>query len=94
MLGIEEVKQYIQVDTKFDDELIKQLIEQAEIYIDSCVGEEYKNFPNKVKMANLLIKKVVSDLYDNRGLDLKNKSGYDSISNTILDLLSNCGGDD
>lgn len=94
MLEIEEVKQYIQVDTKFDDELIKQLIEQAEIYIDSCVGEEYKKFPNKVKMANLLIKKVVSDLYDNRGLDLKNKSGYDSISNTILDLLSNCGGDD
>ena len=91
MVDLNEVKNYIKVDCDEDDREINNLIEQAQIYIDSCVGENYKNNPSKVKLANLLIKKIVSDLYENRGISLDKKGGYDKISNTILDSLANCG---
>lgn len=91
MLDLNEVKNYIRVDCSEDDREISNLIEQAQIYIDSCVGEGYKKNPAKVKLANLLIKKIVSDLYENRGMILEKKGGYDKISNTILDSLANCG---
>ena len=36
---------------------------------------------------------MVSDQYDNRGLYLDSKkNGYDRMSSTILELLSNCEG--
>ncbi|MBP1889804.1 putative phage protein (predicted DNA packaging) [Clostridium moniliforme] len=92
MITLEEVKKYIAVDTKYDDDLINKLIEQAQIYIDSCVGTGYQKYDDKVKLSNLLLKKIIGDLYNNRDLYLDNKKGgYDRISNTILDILANCG---
>ena len=86
------MKNYLRVDCEEDNQAINNFINEATIYIDSCVGSNYKKHENKLKLADLLIKKIVSDLYDNRGLYLDNKKGgYDRISNTILDILANCG---
>lgn len=93
MVSLEEMKQYLRIDYSDDDELITSLIQQAQIYIDSCCGINYKLHTDKVNLANLLIKKIVSDQYDNRGLYLDSKkNGYDRMSSTILELLSNCEG--
>lgn len=93
MVSLEEMKQYLRIDYSDDDELITSLIQQAQIYIDSCCNINYKLHTDKVNLANLLIKKMVSDQYDNRGLYLDSKkNGYDRMSSTILELLSNCEG--
>lgn len=92
MINLDEIKQYLKVDFEDDDSLIENFIQQAQIYIDSCVGEAYKKYEDKVKLSELLIKKITSDLYENRELYLDNKkTGYDRISCTILDILANCG---
>lgn len=92
MINLDEIKQYLKVDFEDDDSLIESFIQQAQIYIDSCCGTEYKKYEDKVKLSELLIKKIVSDLYENRELYLDNKKGgYDRISSTILDILANCG---
>lgn len=95
MINLDEIKQYLKVDFEDDDSLIESFIQQAQIYIDSCCGTEYKKYEDKVKLSELLIKKIVSDLYENRELYLNNKKwGYDRISSTILDILANCGDSD
>lgn len=91
MVKLEDVKEYIRVDYTEDDFLIQSFIESAEAYIDNCVGTSYKQYDDKLKLANLLLKKIVADLYDNRSMTLDKKGGYDRISKTILDILSNCG---
>lgn len=42
MVSLEEMKQYLRIDYSDDDELITSLIQQAQIYIDSCCGINYK----------------------------------------------------
>lgn len=93
-IKVDDVLTYSRVDYVDDKEkeFLEGLILQAQIYIDSCVGESYKKFEDKIKLSDLLTKKIVGDLYDNRELYLENrKGGYDKISNTILDILANCG---
>lgn len=94
MVSLEEVKNYLRVseDNERVDNEIQDYIQQAVIYIDSCCGIAYKKYDDKVKLADLLIKKIVNDLYENAGMMLEGKkSGYDRISETILDILANCG---
>lgn len=95
MVLLSDTKNYLKVDFEDDDSLIESFIQQAQIYIDSCCGIKYKEHEDKVKLSELLIKKIVSDLYENRELYLDSKkSGYDKISSTILDILANCGDSD
>lgn len=93
MVSLEEVKNYLRVseDNERVDNEIQDYIQQAGIYIDSCCGVDYKKYDDKVKLADLLVKKIVNDLYENAGMILEKKGGYDRISETILDILANCG---
>lgn len=93
MVSLEEAKNYLRVseDNERVDSEIQYYIQQAGIYIDSCCGVAYKKYDDKVKLADLLVKKIVNDLYENAGMILEKKGGYDRISETILDILANCG---
>lgn len=95
MVDLKEMKDHLKVDYEDDDKLIQDLIKETEIYIDSCVGKRYKG-TDKEKLADILLRKIVKDLYDDKGLylDSKKSKGYDRISNTILDILSNVGDED
>lgn len=87
-MTLEEVKAFLKIDSNYEDSVIESFIDQAEIYIDFCVGEGYKTNPKKVKLAELLTKKIVGDLYKHREANLNSKGGYDRVSSTILDILS------
>ncbi|MDM1010772.1 head-tail connector protein [Clostridium perfringens] len=93
MVSLEEAKNYLRVseDNERVDNEIQDYIQQAGIYIDSCCGLAYKKYDDKIKLADLLVKKIVNDLYENAGMILEKKGGYDRISETILDILANCG---
>lgn len=93
MVSLEEAKNYLRVseDNERVDNEIQDYIQQAGIYIDSCCGLAYKKYDDKVNLADLLVKKIVNDLYENAGMILEKKVGYDRISETILDILANCG---
>lgn len=93
MVDLKDMKEYLRVDYEDDDKLIQDLIKETEIYIDSCVGKKYRG-TDEEKLADILLRKIVKNLYDDKSLYLDTKKvKYDRISSTILDILSNCDGD-
>lgn len=92
-ITLEEAKDYLRVDFEADDEFIIELIEIARIYIDSCVGESYKNNTKKKRLSDLLLKKYINDMYSNRSTSISESTKKDYISVTILESLSLCEDD-
>ena len=88
-MTLEEVKSYLRIDYEEDDILLSSLIEISEEYIDSCVGTAYKTDEKAIKLANLLKKKLIADMFENRGTEISNSTRKDTIVTTILDKLSN-----
>ena len=89
MLTLEEAKRYLKIDFEDDDEDIESFIEAAEAYIDSMVGILYKTDEKAVKLATLLQKKLVNDMYENRNTEIPSNTKQDRIVTSILDKLSN-----
>ena len=80
-ITLEEAKEYLRIYFDDDDKFISELIEISRIYIDSCVGEAYKDNPKKKKLSDLLSKKYINDMYnDNEENPVGNKSGKISVS--------------
>jgi uncharacterized phage protein (predicted DNA packaging) len=90
-LSLSDAKDYIKEDS--DDpkicNYITELIETSQIYIDSCVGTAYQIDDKAVKLAILLQKKLIADMYDQRGTEIPNSTKQDKITQSILDKLSN-----
>ena len=75
LLTLEQAKKHLRVSYDEDDEEIQELILTAEAYIDGCVGAGYKDKANYEseeeyekgrRIAALLLKKIVSDMYEVR----------------------------
>lgn len=90
-MTIEEVKQYIRVDDNYEDSFIQELIEISQIYIDSMVGINYKTDEKAMKLATLLQKKIIADMYENRSTEVPQNTKQDRIVTSILDSLALCG---
>ena len=88
-LTLKEVQDYLGVFDSYDAELINELIDTSQIYIDSMVGEAYKTDEKAIKLACLLQKKLIADMYDNRSTEIPSNTKQDKIVTSILDKLSN-----
>ena len=62
-MTLEEVKNYLRVDYDEDNGIINDLLLISEEYINSCVGTAYKSNEKAVKLADLLQKKLIYDMY-------------------------------
>lgn len=100
-ITLEEAKKYLRVAYDDDNDYITELIEISEAYIDSCVGTAYKEKKNYSteeeykrgrRVAALLQKKIIGDMYDIRSTNISNNTKQDMITKTILDKLSNVEG--
>lgn len=100
ILTLQKAKDYLRVSYDEDDEEIEGLILTAEAYIDSCVGTGYKDRANYEsdedyekgrRIAALLQKKIISDMYEVRATTVRVNTKTDSITKTILDKLANVG---
>lgn len=86
---LEQAKTHLRVDYSDDDGYIATLVDISLIYIDSMAGEAYKTDPKAVNLASLLQLKLISDMYENRGVEIPQNTKQDRISVSILDKLSN-----
>lgn len=100
IVSLKEAKEYLRVSYDEDDEQISGLILTAEAYIDSCVGTAYKKRENYEsdeeyekgrRIAALLQKKIISDMYEVRATTISASTKTDNITKTILDKLANVG---
>lgn len=71
MLTVPEIKEYLHID--FDDPITERTLQSldavAEKYLIGSLGQ---NFPREDPRAKQLALLIVSDLYDNRGLNSEN----------------------
>ncbi|MDD2952491.1 MAG: head-tail connector protein [Parabacteroides sp.] len=67
-LSITDVKDYLCIDFTDDatDRLLNRLMETADAYLKSSIGEAYPEEDPKAKQIALML---ISDLYDNRGVN-------------------------
>lgn len=87
-MTLENLKLYLHIDYADEDTYLNELIEVSGIYIDSMVGEFYKTDEKAVKLAGLLQKKLINDMYENRGTEISNNTKKDIIVTSILDKLA------
>lgn len=88
-MTLEDLKSYLRIDYDDDDATLLDLIAISQNYIDAAAGTAYKNDSKAVKLAEILQKKLVYDLYENRGTEIPANTKKDAIVSTILDKLSN-----
>lgn len=86
-MTLQEIKNYIKIDFEDDDELLEEIIEVSGLYIDEMVGQGYKAYEKGLKLANLLQKKIGSDMYENRSAITTNLN-RDRIADSILTRLA------
>jgi len=87
-MTLEEVKSYLKLDSIDDDEDLPELMEVSQIYIESMVGVAYKADEKAVKLADLLQKKLITDMHENRGTEIPANTKRDRFVISILDKLS------
>lgn len=85
---LQEIKDYLRVDYTDDDELISGMIIQSQSYIDLMVGEDYKQNDKCLSLAEMLQRKIIEDLYNNRGSTIPVYVKRDMVMASILDVLS------
>ena len=86
-MDIQEVKDYIYLDADYEDAFIQELIDVSEIYINSMVGTRYKTDPKLLKLFNIVQKKLISDMYENRSSKVATSTKQDRIVTSILNAL-------
>lgn len=89
MITLNDIKQYLRIDDTYEDNYVTELIDVSLVYIDSMVGDIYKTDEKAVKLADLLQKKLIADIYENRGTEVPTNTRQDKIVTSILDKLSN-----
>ncbi|RXI57417.1 head-tail connector protein [Clostridium tetani] len=90
-MTLESIKEYLRIDGQDEDIFLQELLEISEIYIDSCVGTNYKTNEKAIKLATLLQKKLVADMYENRSTTISTQEKQDRIVTSILDSLALTG---
>lgn len=86
-ITLQEAKEYLRVGYDDDNDYITELIDISEAYIDGCVGTAYREkdkynseeeYKRGCRLATLLQKKVISDMYDVRGTTVSNNTKQDN----------------
>lgn len=90
---LEEIKQFLRVDYDDDNNMLSEMILVSEAYIDKMVGTNYKSDKKAIKLAELLQKKLIYEMYRNRSMGAIDKI-QDPIVTSILDTLSIVESDD
>jgi len=88
LVTINEVKQYLKLDYDEEDDLLKLLIENAEIYIEDAVCDIAKMDEKSKKKAKLLALVLVSDFYENRSMNvIKSMSISEKVRYTVHSII-------
>ena len=87
-MELETIKIYLKIDNDEEDQDLQELIDVSLIYIDSMVGEGYKEDTKAVKLASLLQKKLIADMHENKGTEVASDTKTDRIVVSILDKLT------
>ncbi len=84
MVTLEQFKNYLRVDTEFEDELLQQFLDTATDHLKGAISnyaDNYTNYPEFASRADLLTMIIAAEYYQNR-----DNSAYE-LSYTIKSLM-------
>lgn len=89
-ISLEEVKVYLNIDLDdtYYDQLLMEYISVSFIYVVKMVGSAWMNDEICIKLCKILQKKLIADLFENRGTEISNATKRDVMVTSILDTLS------
>lgn len=91
LITLEEVKEYLKLDDyNEEDNLLKLLIENAELYIEDATRPIEQMGEKSKKKARLLALVLVSDFYENRSLNMntaKNMSVSEKVRYIVQSMI-------
>lgn len=87
-MNLELIKSYLRIDYEEDDMLLQNILETSELFLEGAITnwnliKKNKNYQSKVKILQLA---VIQNLYDNRGLNVKEPEINHIIESLILQL--------
>jgi uncharacterized phage protein (predicted DNA packaging) len=88
-MTLAEAKVYLKIDYDDEDDYIQELVDVTAIYIDSCVGENYKDYDDLVSLSKLVQYKLIADLYESKSTYVEKAMQRDKIVETIFNKLAN-----
>lgn len=93
LITLEEIKVYLNLDLEdtFFDTLLTELITTSYIYIIKMVGSAWLLDETTLNLGKILQKKLIADMFENRGTEIPNSTKRDLMVTSILDSLSLVG---
>ena len=88
---LQDIVSFCKVDID-DIECLVDLVEFteiADIYLESTVGSAFKKNEKTLKLARILVKRLVNSMYFNRSYEISSSAKTDIITKNILSKLSN-----
>lgn len=83
----EQIKEYLKIDFDDDDKFLEELIAVSDLYITTTVGEAFKEQSKYTPMAELVQKKIINDMYENRAVEVPTDTKKSTIVTTIFEIL-------
>lgn len=92
---LEEMKTYLNIDLEdtYYDAMLTEYITASLIYIIKNAGEGWMADEGCIYLAKTLQKKLITDMFENKGTETSNSTKRDIMVNTILDILASFGGE-
>lgn len=92
-ITLDEIKTYLNLDEEdtYHDTFLSELITSSYIYIIKMVGSAWLLDETALKLGKILQKKLIADMFENRGTEIPNSTKRDLMVTSILDSLSLVG---
>ncbi|MDU5262755.1 MAG: head-tail connector protein [Clostridium celatum] len=92
-ITLDEIKTYLNIDLEdtYYDEMLTEYITASLLYIIKMSGSAWVTDGNCIKLAKILQKKLIADMFENRGTEISNSTKRDIMVTSILDSLSLAG---
>lgn len=92
-ITLDEIKTYLNIDLEdtYYDEMLTEYITASLLYIIKMSGSAWVTDGNCIKLAKILQKKLITDMFENRGTEISNSTKRDIMVTSILDSLSLAG---
>ena len=84
---MEQIKEYLKIDFSDDVGFLVELITVSDIYITKTVGMAFKDKPEYTPVAELVQKKIINDMYENRAVEVPADTKKSTIVTTIFEIL-------
>lgn len=90
LITLEDIKQYLNIDLDdtYFDSMLSEYITTSLIYIIKNAGEGWITDEHCIYLAKILQKKLITDMFENKGTEISNSTKRDIMVNTIFEILA------